>query len=73
MTRAVSRFGATGDPNADPLVPPGDETGYHPAFDRGALVGPNPWDMGPADGSIDLFTDIFGVANQFGHDCSAAP
>ncbi|MDZ4279086.1 MAG: flexitail domain-containing putative surface protein, partial [Dehalococcoidia bacterium] len=29
-----------------------------------------PWDMGPPDTMIDLFVDIFGVALQFGHDCS---
>lgn len=29
-----------------------------------------PWDMGPPDGAIDLFTDISGVAAQFGHGCS---
>ncbi|MDP3766888.1 MAG: PKD domain-containing protein, partial [Dehalococcoidia bacterium] len=28
-----------------------------------------PWDMGPPNGVIDLFGDIFGVVNQFGHSC----
>ncbi|MDZ4278161.1 MAG: thrombospondin type 3 repeat-containing protein, partial [Dehalococcoidia bacterium] len=66
----AGRFGATGDPGTDPrwLVPP-KAPGYHPAFDRSEGPGPNPWNMGPADGTIDLFIDIFGVAFQFGHDC----
>ena len=51
---------------AEALRPPapGDETGYHAAFDRGP-----PGTSGP-DGIIDLFNDIVGVVTQFGHDCS---
>ncbi|MDZ4279107.1 MAG: flexitail domain-containing putative surface protein [Dehalococcoidia bacterium] len=57
------------------LVPPsaGDKTGYHAAFDRGVQIGPNPWDLAPPDGTIDLFTDINGIAAQFGHSCSELP
>ncbi|KKL08032.1 hypothetical protein LCGC14_2580000, partial [marine sediment metagenome] len=68
------RFGAKGDPSGDPLagpIPPAP--GYHTAFDRVApRRGEDMWDLGPADGSIDLMNDIFGVANQFGHDCRAS-
>jgi len=69
------RFGAMGDPMAgDPLVPPDDANGYHAAFDRtGPASGTDLWDLGPPDGTIDLLNDIFGVANQFGHDCTAPP
>jgi hypothetical protein len=67
----ATRFGATGDPSGDPLaapVPPGPA--YHTAFDRGPLVGPNSWDLGPADGAINVLDDILGVAAQFGHRCA---
>jgi hypothetical protein len=52
------------------IVAPVGLTGYHAAFDRGALVGPLPWNLGPADGAINVLDDIVGVANQFGHDCT---
>ena len=52
------------------LTSPPDETGYHADFDRSPQVGPNLWDLGPPDGTIDLFNDIFGAAYQFGHDCT---
>ena len=57
---------------------PGD-AGYDAALDRAppptALEEPDPnrrelWDLGPPDGAIDLFNDIFGVAFQFGHRCT---
>jgi hypothetical protein len=61
-------FGATaGDPS------------YSAALDRSAPKAapeePDParreaWDMGPPDGVVDLFVDIFGVAFQFGHSCA---
>ena len=54
---------------AEAAVPPADSSSYHAAFDRGVQVGPNAWDAGPPDGSIDLFNDIFRIAVQFGHDC----
>ncbi|MEX2159657.1 MAG: flexitail domain-containing putative surface protein [Dehalococcoidia bacterium] len=52
---------------------------YIAAFDRSAPptslgeLNPNKregWDMGPPDGLIDLFNDIFGVAFQYGHNCT---
>jgi len=55
------------------------DPGYDQSLDRTAPLSaaqePDPtkredWDLGPPDGSIDLFTDIFGVAYQFGHTCS---
>jgi len=49
------------------------DTGYIVAFDRGAPVGPNVWNLTPPDGTIDLFNDIFGVAFQFGHSCALPP
>jgi hypothetical protein len=68
----AQRFGATGTPG-DPLagpIPPAPA--YHSAFDRGAVIGANNWTRGPADGFI-VLEDIFAVAQQFGHNCSAAP
>ncbi|MEX2157929.1 MAG: CAP domain-containing protein [Dehalococcoidia bacterium] len=56
--------------NTDPLSPQ-PLTGYHPAFDRSpAPPGAPAWQLGPPDGQIDLFTDIFGVAFQFGTTCN---
>lgn len=74
----AERFGASDDGgaaavnrNSDPLSAPPAAPAYHPAFDRSAPpVDGDPWDTGPPDGTIDLFTDIFGVANQFGHACA---
>ena len=66
------RFGATGDPNGDPLAGPIlAPPVYHTAFDRSSPPpGGDPWDTQAADGTIDLFNDIFGVAFQFGHNCN---
>ena len=58
---------------ADVLTPPTDDNSYHIAYDRGPVVGPNAWDSGPPDGTIDVVTDILGVATQFGHNCMAQP
>jgi len=71
------RFGATrpgGPPTkgtalAEALTPPVSDTGYHASLDRGPLVGPNPWNLGPADGFIGAAPDVLGVARQFGHNC----
>lgn len=53
------------------LTPPPDNTGYHMDYDRSAPApGADLWDMGPPNGTIDLFTDILGVALQFGHHCA---
>ncbi len=64
----IGRFNTTGTPAIDPLSTP-PASGYHPAFDRGALVGPDPWDLGPANGSI-AGPDIFAVIAQFNHSCA---
>ena len=51
--------------------PPGEPDGYDANLDRSApLPGDDPWDMQGPDGVIDLFTDIFGVAYQYGHSCA---
>ena len=52
------------------LTPPTSPSGYHPAFDRGGLVGPNPWDRSPPNGTINVVDDVLGVAVQFGHRCA---
>jgi hypothetical protein len=77
VLRVAQRFGANDaggtaliNRNSDPLAgPPPPNPAYHPAFDRGPLVGPNPWNMGPADGAITAVVDVLGVARQFGHSC----
>lgn len=75
ILRVAGRFGANDDSgsasvnrNTDPLSPPPAE-GYHPAFDRGAQDGPNPWNRAGPDGFITVVQDILGVASQFGHTC----
>jgi hypothetical protein len=72
------RYGASGSvPSTEEariaaaLTPPSNVTGYHIGFDRSAPPpGGDVWDMGPPNGTIDLFNDIFGVATQFGHYCT---
>ncbi len=76
----LSRFNATDtgpgdfDRYDDPLSTPNqpvmgaDRENYHPAFDRGPPVGPDPWDLGAADGSITA-AEIFAVIAQFNHSC----
>jgi subtilisin family serine protease len=71
-SRVQARFGSDGDPTIDPLSPPPPAPAYHPAFDRGGTVGPNAWNLAPANGSIRI-PDITAVVNSFGHDCRAAP
>ncbi len=77
----IARFNATDDGpgefdrNSDPLstpnqaVPGEDRANYHPVYDRGPLVGPDSWNLGPAEGSI-TGQEIFAVMAQFGHSCS---
>ncbi len=77
----IGRFNATDtgpgdfDRNSDPLstpnpyVPGEDRANYHPAYDRGPLVGPHAWDLGPADGAV-TGAEIFAVIAQFGHSCT---
>jgi uncharacterized repeat protein (TIGR01451 family) len=81
ILQVARRFGANDaggtaviNRTSDPLAgPPPPIPGYHPAFDRGPLVGPNPWDMGPPDGAITVVVDVLGVARQFGHSCLNPP
>jgi hypothetical protein len=50
------------------------DAGYSQALDRSPILpGTHLWDMGAPDGQIDLLTDIFGAAYQFGHSCTAPP
>jgi hypothetical protein len=64
----TGRFGANGDAAIDPLSPP-PAGGYHTAYDRGDVDGPNDWNRAPADGSITV-ADIVAVVAQFGHTCA---
>ena len=75
MLAVARRFGPGPDlSNVDAflfaLAPPTGDGGYHPAYDRGPLVGANPWERGPPDGSINIVDDVLGIAAQFGHDCT---
>lgn len=56
--------------NSDPLSPPADKSGYHPAYDRddGTAPSPNAWNVGPANGRIRI-GDILAVVGQYFHDC----
>ncbi len=60
-TAAVNR-------NSDPLSAP-PANGYHPAFDRGKISGPHPWNVLPPDGKIRV-GDILTVVRQYFHDCA---
>jgi hypothetical protein len=71
-----ARFGSGPPPPAKniavtmALTPPVNTNGYHIAYDRGAVLDPaRPWKKSPPDGTINVATDIFGVAGQFGHNC----
>jgi hypothetical protein len=74
INNVISRFGASGAATsvADALTEPSSTTGYHAAFDRGPSIGPNPWNLGQANGAI-AATDINAVIAQFGDNCLAAP
>ena len=73
----LQRFGTTDDGgqapvnrSSDPLTTPDPGPGnYHPRFDRGGVIGPNAWNLGPPDGTIAL-TDFFSLLVQFGHTCA---
>ena len=70
-----ARFGpgpllSKSDALAQALIAPTDATSYHPAYDRGPIIGANVWDRGPPDGSINIVDDILGIAQQFGHSCA---
>jgi hypothetical protein len=63
----VARFGATGDPNIDPLSPPSPPPAYHPAFDRGYTEAV--WTFLPPDGSIGI-EEVTGAVAEFGQSCA---
>jgi hypothetical protein len=62
----AGRFGTSGAPG-DPLTDPA-KAGYHSAFDR-TFLGPDPWDLGPADGFITI-DEISWLMFQFTHSCN---
>ncbi len=64
----IGRFNTSGDAGIDPLSTP-PASGYHTAYDRGPIVGANPWNLGSANGSV-AGTDIFAVIGQFNHSCA---
>jgi len=69
----IDIFGVAGIFGADAdALPPGEPDGYLAGYDRGPPYANN-WNLTGPDGLIDLFNDIFGVAFQFGHDCTAPP
>ena len=72
MGALVSRFAAAGDPAGDPMDPPQALTGYHVSADRSPPIGPNLWNAGPPDGTIDIIEIGLAVV-QFGHNCSGWP
>ena len=61
-------FGPSTSPEYDPALdrspPPA------PGVDPGDPAFIEPWDTGPPDGSINIITDVLGVALQFGHRCT---
>ena len=58
---------------SDPFTTPDPGIGrYHPRFDRGSFVGPQPWNRQPPDGYISL-SDLIALVVQFGHSCAAGP
>jgi hypothetical protein len=66
----VARIFTVGVPG-DPLIAPAAKTTYHSDYDR-TFAGPDPWDLGPADGVIAI-DEIFWAAAQFAHGCAAPP
>jgi hypothetical protein len=65
----LGRFNSSGDPGIDPLSMPGPAPEYHSAYDRGVVVGENPWNLGAANGSISGL-DIFSMLQQLNHSCA---
>ncbi|MEX1252723.1 MAG: flexitail domain-containing putative surface protein [Dehalococcoidia bacterium] len=66
----VARFGASGNPDGDPLAPPGSASDYHVSADRhGSYVGQAPWRLQPPDGFVSI-GDIGAAVTQFGHSCA---
>ncbi|MCH8901998.1 MAG: hypothetical protein IIC88_06835, partial [Chloroflexi bacterium] len=64
----IQRNGSVGDPAIDPLSEPPPPPAYHTRFDRGAVIGPELWNLGPPNGSIG-FTDFLRLIGQSGHVC----
>ena len=77
ISAVVARFGTFRESTptkqealVEAQTPPTDISSYHPSGDRGpGLVGPNPWNPSPPDGSITT-GDIGAVVAQFGHTCA---
>jgi hypothetical protein len=67
----VARFGSSGDAYGDPLSTPAAPPAYHTSYDRSPL-GPDAWDLGPANGSITIQDLTLAIA-QFSHSCIAPP
>jgi hypothetical protein len=68
---AVTARFATSDPDVsaqDAFEPPTSPTGYYAGVDRGAIIGPYPWNLGPPDGTITI-DDVSAIIVQFGHTC----
>ena len=65
----VQRFGAAGVTSGDPLDPPQTLTGYHVSADRSPPLGPNVWNAGFPDGTINII-DLGLAIVQFGHNCN---
>jgi len=63
-------FGPSGGPRYDPSL---DRTGPPDPAKEPDPSKREPWDLGPPDGTVDLFHDIFGAAYQFGHACEELP
>ena len=59
--------------NSDPGSPALAAPAYHSKFDRGFVIGADPWDRAPSDGFIVTTADVLGVAGQVGHTCGPAP
>ena len=76
VNRVIANFnrtdaGKTATPNRndDILTTVLDPSKYHPAYDRGAPVGPNAWNLSPADGVINI-GDVNRVIAQFNTVCA---
>lgn len=67
IVNVVMHFGQMGSTGIDPLSNASAAGSYHTRFDR-TLLGPNPWNLGPPNGSVTIEDIIFAV-NQFGHSC----
>lgn len=65
----LQRFASVGDAGIDPFSDPPAAPAYHTRFDRGPVIGADPWDIGPANGAITV-TDFFALLMQFGHTCA---